>query len=130
MGRAYLTHILTDAAGRISWSVSARRGEHPYGASITMEIPTPALILEVVDSITKKSFVKPDLGTIGCTLAEESLRFGYRRYGSGPPEDIIAHRSLLVYQVPKDSDKNEIVELAKRIAGTAYHYHYVELNCA
>ncbi|MBK9214148.1 MAG: hypothetical protein IPM59_00885 [Chloracidobacterium sp.] len=126
MAIAYLTHMISSGAGRMNWSVSFRRGEDPYGASITLEIPEPVLILELEGSIPKSEFVKPDLSVCGCQLAEESLLSAYRRYGSAPSVEMVAQRSLLIYRVPGASNETELVASAEEIAGESFRYHYVK----
>jgi len=118
--------MISSGAGRMNWSVSFRRGEDPYGASITMQIPEPALILELDDSIPKSEFVKPDLSGCGCQLAKESLLSAYRRYGSAPSVEMVAQRSLLIYRVPIASNESELLASAKEIAGETFRYHYIK----
>ncbi len=124
---AFLTHLLSDEAGRVSWTVGYRRprgDETPYGASITHEIPEPALVLELLDWQEKAKFTAPDLADLGAAFTCDSLRPVYRKYGDKWEEGYGA-RSLLVYSVPPNAPEAELVPVAQQRAGRNYRVTYV-----
>lgn len=125
---AFLTHVLSDGPGQVSWSVSYRSpsgDDAPYGASITHEIPEPALILELLGWQDKAEFAAPDLSDLGADFVLDSLRPVYLKHDKKWTEGY-GERSLLVYSVSPNAPETDFVPAAQRLAGCNYRITYVK----